>query len=301
VASSPLVSVVITFYNTPAPFLAEAIESVLHQTYQQWELLLVDDGSAHESTQVARHYADTDPRRIRYADHDGHANRGMSASRQLGISAARGAYVGFLDSDDVWLSHKLADQVSILESCPEAGMVYGNTLYWSSWSEDESIGSTDFMPRLGVSPNRLYLPPGPLPLFLCGRAAVPCTCSILVPKWALERTGGFEAGFRHLYEDQVFYAKMCLELPVYVSDRCWDKYRQHPSSSTARATPEFERQARHDFLQWLDAYVASRRYSYSSVTKAIRDELWWLNRSRAFRRVWKPIRRRAIRRRTSVL
>jgi glycosyltransferase involved in cell wall biosynthesis len=74
-------------------FLAEAVESVLAQRGVTWELLLVDDGSTDAGTQRARSYVEADQGRVRYLEHPGHRNRGMSASRNLGIAAAEGELV----------------------------------------------------------------------------------------------------------------------------------------------------------------------------------------------------------------
>src|SRR6266545_5517239 len=112
------VSVVIIFLNA-AKFIEEAISSVFAQTYNGWELLLVDDGSTDGSTQIARKYAASYPGKIFYIAHEGHKNRGMSASRNLGIRHARCEYVAFLDGDDVWLPHKLREQVAIMRAQPK--------------------------------------------------------------------------------------------------------------------------------------------------------------------------------------
>lgn len=85
----PLVSVITIFLNA-GKFIQEAIESVFAQTYGKWELLLVDDGSTDGSTEIALGYAKQYPKRVRYLEHNGHRNRGMSASRNLGISDAGG-------------------------------------------------------------------------------------------------------------------------------------------------------------------------------------------------------------------
>lgn len=97
-----LVSATIAFLNAEK-FLAETIESVLAQTYPNWELWLVDDGSTDGSSQIARDYAARHADRIHYLEHPGHENRGKSASRNLGLRHARGRYVTWLDADDVWL------------------------------------------------------------------------------------------------------------------------------------------------------------------------------------------------------
>src|SRR5918999_1055965 len=114
-SSKPLVSVIMIFLNAEK-FIEEAIESVFAQTYDSWELLLVDDGSTDDSTDIALRYAQQNPERVRYLEHDSHLNRGMSASRNLGITHAIGEYIAFLDADDVWLPHKLEQQVAILSS-----------------------------------------------------------------------------------------------------------------------------------------------------------------------------------------
>src|SRR5215211_5603498 len=95
-SSKPRVSAIIIFLNAEK-FIEEAIESVFGQTYDDWELLLVDDGSTDYSTQIALRYAEHYPEKVRYLEHPGHENRGMSAARNLGLSHARGEYVAFLD------------------------------------------------------------------------------------------------------------------------------------------------------------------------------------------------------------
>src|SRR5919199_4729628 len=101
-SSKPSISVIIIFLNEEK-FIQEAIESVFAQTYDRWELLLVDDGSTDDSTRIALQYAAQFPDKVRYLEHPDHLNRGASASRNLGISHANGDILAFLDSDDVWL------------------------------------------------------------------------------------------------------------------------------------------------------------------------------------------------------
>src|SRR5688572_6006241 len=101
-AYRPLVSVVIIFLDAEE-FIQEAIDSVFSQTYEMWELLLVDDGSKDSSSMIARRYAEEFPAKVRYLHHHGHQNLDMPASRNVGITAARGEYIAFLDADDIWL------------------------------------------------------------------------------------------------------------------------------------------------------------------------------------------------------
>ena len=87
-AAAVRVSIVTPFLNA-GPFIAEAIDSVLAQSFRDWELLLVDDGSSDGSTAIAHAFAAAHPERIRYLCHDGRVNKGASASRNLGTAAAR--------------------------------------------------------------------------------------------------------------------------------------------------------------------------------------------------------------------
>src|SRR5579864_8740685 len=115
---APQVSVVIPAYNA-ARFLGDAIQSVLNQTYSNFEVVVVNDGSTDDTESVVRSFGD----RLFYVKQ---ANKGVSAARNEGIKRARGQYVAFLDSDDVWLPTKLAEQIPFLEQNPEVGLVYSD-------------------------------------------------------------------------------------------------------------------------------------------------------------------------------
>lgn len=254
----PLVSVVVIFFNEE-DFLEDAVESVRAQRYPHWELLLCDDGSTDGSTALARGLAASDPR-IRYLEHPGHANRGMSATRNLGLRHASGHYVALLDADDVWLPHKLEEQVAILEAHPEAGMVCGASEYWRSWTGAAGEEAADVVVPVGAPPDALVAPPSlTLTLYPLGQGAAPCPSDLLLRRTAVEVVGGFEEHFRgdyQLYEDQGFLAKLYLRFSVYVSGACWDRYRQRPDSCVATVTKAGRYDAvRAYFLRWLQGYM----------------------------------------------
>ena len=279
-SNKPLVSGIIIFLNAEK-FIQEAIESVFAQIYDHWELLLVDDGSTDSSTAIALQYAEQYPGQVRYLEHDGHQNLGMSASRNKGISNAKGEYIAFLDSDDVWLPHKLEQQVAILDSQPEAAMVYGPTEYWYSWTGKLEDIERDFVGEIGVQPNTLVKPPMLLTLFLqSGGGILPGICSVLVRREAIEHVGRFEEIFRGPYEDQVFLAKVCLKTAVFVTDECSDKYRQHPHSCCYLAIeageyhPELPHPARQTFLNWLGEYLSEQGVKDTEIWQALQKELW---------------------------
>jgi glycosyltransferase involved in cell wall biosynthesis len=272
VNENPLVSVVIIFLNAER-FIEEAIESVLKQTYPDWELILVDDGSTDGSAAVAQRFVNQAPSKIRYLAHADHRNHGMSASRNLGIAHARGEYIAFLDADDVWLANKLEEQAAVLRSEPEAGMVYGPTQWWFSWTGRQEDRFRDYIHELGVQPNALLQSPLLLARFLRTEGISPCTCSVLVRREVAERVGGFEEQFDGLYEDQAFFAKVCLAAPIYVSSACLAKYRQRPKSnySVTQGSGAYDA-ARRKFLQWLEAYLKESGVSNGEVWRALRSE-----------------------------
>jgi glycosyltransferase involved in cell wall biosynthesis len=281
------VSVIVPFLNEER-FLGEAIESVLAQTYRDWELVLVDDGSSDRSADIAREYVASDADRIALLRHADGGTHGLSASRNLGIAHARGGYIAFLDADDVWLPRKLEEQTAILDSQPEAGMVYGLSQWWYSWTGKEADSERDFTHELGVRAGALFHPPSLIsPFFVRQTAAIPSPTSILIRRDLVERVGGFDEV--NAYEDQAFYAKVILEAPVSARGECWDRYRQHDDSITARVQSRGQAEsARAAFLDWLIRYLSTRGFGEAEFAAALRRQRFlyvnpWL--TRAARRV----------------
>jgi len=121
-AKYPLVSVIMPSYNTSL-YIQEAIDSVLSQDYPNKELIIIDDGSTDNTVDLIRAYGE----RVTLLTQK---NQGSAVARNAGIAAARGEYIAFLDSDDVWLPGKLSTQVRYLEQQPGIGMIYGR---WHVW------------------------------------------------------------------------------------------------------------------------------------------------------------------------
>ena len=117
--SAPRVSVVMPVYNS-SPYLHEALDSVLAQSMEDWELLLADDGSTDDSFAVAEAYASRDPRiRVLHSER----NLGVARTRNRGVAESRGEYIALLDSDDLWMPDKLEKQLALADSSG-ADMVY---------------------------------------------------------------------------------------------------------------------------------------------------------------------------------
>ena len=273
---TPLVSVVAIFLNAER-FLDEAIQGVLAQTYPNWELLLVDDGSTDRSGAIARGYAEREPHRVRYLEHPGHLNQGMSASRQLGLDNAHGEYLALLDSDDVWLPEKLERQVAILEAHPQVGLLFGAPLYWFGWTGVSEDRERDFVIDLKIATDRVYDPPELLIPFLGRTAPTPCPSDVLIRRTSALAVGGFEAqfvGVNMVYEDQAFFSKLLLHAPAYASSETWDRYRQHPESCYAISKASGGRElARHYFLKWFRSYLEKQGGTSGPVWDTVNAEL----------------------------
>jgi hypothetical protein len=118
--SPPTVSVVMSVYNGQA-FLAEAIESILSQTYRDYEFVIIDDGSTDNTPDILAEYASRDAR-IRIHRH---ANKGRAESLNIGVSVAKGEYIARMDADDIALPDRLQEQMRFMEGHPEVGLIGG--------------------------------------------------------------------------------------------------------------------------------------------------------------------------------
>ena len=295
------VSVITIFFNSE-PFITEAIDSVLAQSYRSFELILVDDGSTDKSSVIARRYAETYPDRVRYIDHPQHANLGMSASRNAGISISRGDLVTFNDSDDVWLQNCLQERVALLDAHPEVGLLAGATLYWDSWR-----GGVDRVQLVGHVRNQVVDPPDALlSTYPLGDAEAPGMCSVMVRRLVVDRVGGFASIFRGMYEDQAFLTKVYLSTRVYFSDQIWFKYRQHDSSCLA-ATLKAGRydSVRQQYLAWFARHLTEIGFTEPKVWRKLRSADRPYRRPRLHRivrlvssprRVWSGMKRRLSKR-----
>jgi len=302
VVSDPIrVSVVLPFLDA-SPFMRECIDAVIAQTYPHWELVLVDDGSRDDSTAIAQEYVRRFPGRMRYLEHPGHENRGISASRNVGVREARGEFIAELDADDVWLPDKLARLVPELEAHPDVGMVYGNSLYWYSWTGEPADAARDHLPVMEPTDGPSN---GSEVLFrqLRAKTASPCPCAVLLRKSVVERVGGSEEQFWGTHEDIVLYAKMLIDSPVIVLDGWWDRYRCYASPGTSVTEIAKKKGTLVDthkrYLRWLERYLVERGMADSAHCQLVRTSLLRLRFPRTHRLV--DVGRRALHRLNAML
>lgn len=255
------VSVIIPILNAKE-YLAEAVASVRAQTYSDWELILVDDGSEDGSAALALEIAEQEPSRVRFLAFEDRRSRGASAARNLGLSKAQGEFIAFLDADDVWLPEKLARQLGILHGHPAAAMTFGRVRYFSEGLAGPDEREQTFGPlREGV-----YNPPELGVEFLRDANIYPCPSATLLRRAPLLELGGFEETIRKVRTDLAVWVKVTTHFSVYADPTIVARYRQNPRSSVAVMFSNEDRYRQNEiaFCHWLLTYLdqlprASRR------------------------------------------
>lgn len=205
--TTPRVSIIIPVYNGDR-YIRQAIESVLSQTYQSYEIIVIDDGSTDNTSLFLEAYIKT----IRYIYQK---NQGVSAARNHGIALARGELIAFLDADDFFLPDKLTAQVGVFDAQPNLGIVH------SGWRRVNQDGETikdetpwDYVPKLDLEGWLRWKPIGTMGTLMFRR------------DW-LQKVGSFEAGL-----GQAEDVDLVLRLALQGCEADWLRestvcYRQH--------------------------------------------------------------------------
>lgn len=267
----PLVSVIISYLNEK-DFLTESVESVISQSYSNWELILVDDGSTDQSSNIGKKYAECNPDKIKYTDHESHANKGLSFSRNHGIAVSRGDLIAILDADDVWLKDKLKVQVELILANQKAAMLCEGSVYWHfPWQNEPNQKE---IIHIGKERDRLYQPFELIKhLYPLSDGDAPVPSGIIVWRDILLKHGGFESHFSgkyQLYEDQAFLHKIYLNEYVYISSVCNNLYRQREGSLVKQIIKDGEYEnVRLYFLEWLEKYIKLNNFQHKDLHRLL--------------------------------
>ncbi|WP_324874214.1 phosphotransferase [Methylocaldum sp.] len=253
-------------------YLNEAIESVLAQTYDNWELLLV--GDAAEARKVILPET-SHAGRIRYLERPFSGNKGSNQVRRFESSHIRGEFLAFIDPNDVWLPGKLQEQLEAFEANPEAAAVYGRTLIWLSWANAPGMDGVDYFCETGVPLNTLVQPPELVLLALQNRFQTATLSCTLLRRSVLELDGG--GGLEEIIQGRSgrmsFLAKVQLQVPVFVADQCWVKERQSPRAAGVITESENEAGERLRFLRDFKADISRRGAVDPRVSQTLEHEL----------------------------
>jgi glycosyltransferase involved in cell wall biosynthesis len=206
VAQHPLVSVIIPCYNGEA-FLKDAVESALAQTYDRVEIVVVDDGSTDGSAEIARKFP------VRYVRRP---NRGLTASRNLGIRESLGSYIIFLDADDRLKPDAVESGLRILSQRPECAMAVGDHLFISEDGSHLADSQKDCIAALHYEA-------------LLKSNFIEMISSVVFRRSVLDAVGGFDTGLR-VAEDYELYLRIARVYPICCHPAVVAEYRMHHSN-----------------------------------------------------------------------
>ena len=197
--SAPKVSVIIPLYNK-APYLKKALDSVLAQTYSNWECIIIDDGSTDDSATIASQWINASrlsPSAFRLVSQE---NAGVSAARNHGIALSQGEYIAFLDADDWWAPTFLERMLWLANQYPEAGIYGCNYWYVKTGKTHVTISSDSVVDSGYVNYPKMYVECGAMPL---------TSISVLIPRRIFDEGLKFPVGVK-LGEDFLTWTKIAL-------------------------------------------------------------------------------------------
>ncbi|MDY0278651.1 MAG: glycosyltransferase family A protein [Acholeplasma sp.] len=235
------ISVIIPLYNKEK-YIAKAIESVLCQTYTEFELIVVNDGSTDRSEQIVR---DFDDQRIRFYTKE---NGGVSSARNFGIEKAKFEYIAFLDGDDWWDLDFLSTMVALTRKCPEAGLYGGQ--YVQVNSKNETIKLDRFPP---ISDGYFKLHEYLFAIW---------SSSIVVRKHVFKVTGGFDENLTH-GEDLDMWIRVGLKFEICYTNKVVAYYNiaGNPLTKSTGKIPAFN----NHLLSKIDNYFGIAGDDFDSV------------------------------------
>ncbi len=207
-----IVSVIIPTYNREE-FIRDAIESVLSQGYKDLEIIVVDDGSTDDTKLAVDGYVQRYSEKIFYFYQK---NAGPASARNLGVRHARGEYIAFLDSDDLWTPDSLEKRVALLKSNPDAGLVYGA---YQRFTDGEMLGHD------GSDVFYSNLPAGNVYQDLLMKCFI-FTTAVFMRKSVFEAAGGFDESLC-IGEDYDLWLRVANNCKIFPVNGIVAQYRQH--------------------------------------------------------------------------
>jgi glycosyltransferase involved in cell wall biosynthesis len=280
-----LVSVVIPTYNR-AYILAASIDSVLAQTYAHHEIIVVDDGSRDDTRAVVEKYGS----RVRYIHQE---NAGLATARNTGMAAARGEFIAFQDSDDIWLPHKLEMQTALMRQYPQLALVWsdmtsidaaGNVVnerhLRTGYSAYEKIDLAQEMPDEGTLGDLLPQAPEPVraapyrigdifSAMTLGNIVHPPT--VLLRRRHLQLSGGLDLTFSFSCEDYEFFWRVSRHGAAALIDAPTMLYRIDVADQLTR--PERQLDVARGYVIALDRHLSAHRERIALPRRVLRTHL----------------------------
>lgn len=245
----PQVSIIIPLYNK-APYLQKALESVCAQTYEDWECIIMDDGSTDDSATIAAQWISQQEENTRKRFRLLHqANAGVAAARNHAVAASSGEKIAFLDADDWWEPTFLQEMLVFSEQYPEAGIWGCNYIYYKPGKTRIGVTNVayEFPNAAWINYPKSYYQGTGMPIW---------TGAVLISRTIFDAMGGFPMGVR-LGEDFLLWAHIALQYPIVFLDKPL-AYYNNASTISLRATQQLHA-PEHHMLFRMDAIEESSR------------------------------------------
>jgi len=211
------VDVIIPSFNA-AKYLPAALESVFSQTFDDWRILLVDDGSTDNTAEVVAPFLDRFGPRIKYIKQN---NRGLPAARNAAIQASTAEFLALLDADDLWLPCRLSESLKVLAERPQAGLAYGLVTHIDT---EGRLGGT-------FEGNRRYAEGHIAPHIYMRKVELPCP-TVTFRRRCIDEVGIFDEAMRAT-EDRDLWLRIALRYEVAFVPKVLAHYRVSPNSMSA--------------------------------------------------------------------
>jgi glycosyltransferase involved in cell wall biosynthesis len=208
----PKVSVVIPVYNSDK-YIEETLDSVLSQTYTDFEVIVVDDGSEDKTPSIVKQYQVKYPEKVKLIQKE---NGGPASARNMGIKVARGEFIAFNDSDDLWLPSKLEKQLEYFNSDPQVGLVYSK---YTSFKGDKELRTK---PEGGHS--------GWIFTKLLSKSIIQAS-TMIVKRECLDAVGTFDESFS-LADEYDMSLRIAKKFQCYFVDKALTRYRVHDTNAS---------------------------------------------------------------------
>lgn len=206
-------SVIMPLYNK-APFVRKALESIASQTYRDFELIIIDDGSTDNSAAICEEFFQTFNHSLAHSINVNRSfvhsfirqtNSGVAAARNRGVAESHGEFVCFLDADDWWEPTFLEEMAKLINEYPEAGIYASNYIYYKPGKTHIALS----LPRGCIDYPEAYLQSGSMPV---------TSITTCMPRKVFDEMGGFPFGIK-LGEDFLLWAKTAIQYPIAFSEK----------------------------------------------------------------------------------
>ena len=248
----PRFSIIVPLYNK-APYVRKALESIASQTYRDFELIIVDDGSSDNSAAICEEFFQTFNHSLAHSINVNRSfvhsfirqtNSGVAAARNRGVAESHGEFVCFLDADDWWESTFLEEMDRLIAEYPDAGIYASNYIYYKPGKTHVALS----LPRGYLDYPKAYYEGSSMPVW---------TGATCMPRKVFDEMGGFTLGIK-LGEDFLLWAKIALHYPVAFSEKPLAYYNNDVPASL-RATRNLHAPEHHMLfhLEPLEAEIAN--------------------------------------------